>query len=153
MELSQLAQPTQIPWGHHQAILNKCKQLDEALYYVYSVSQHNWSRSVLVHQTEGGLYQRQSHATTSSATSTTASSPSDSIGDPSSHKPEDYYDWQPSITSKEDLRLHLPADRPELIARFEHWWDKYHVSLHELDAQVAQAEAVMKDYLQELGYE
>ncbi len=88
---------------------------------------------------------RQSHTPTSS--------PNASIGDPSSYKPEDYYDWQPAITSKEDLRLHLPADKPELIAQFERWWDKYRVSLHELDAQVMQAEAVMKGYLAELGYE
>lgn len=65
----------------------------------------------------------------------------------------DYYDWKAEIVSKEDLRLHLPADKAELIAQFERWWDKYRVSLHELDAQVAQAEAVMKEYLAELGYE
>jgi predicted nuclease of restriction endonuclease-like (RecB) superfamily len=44
----------QIPWGHHQTILNKCKKIDEALYYVNSVSQHNWSRSVLTHQKGNG---------------------------------------------------------------------------------------------------
>lgn len=65
----------------------------------------------------------------------------------------DYYDWNGEIKSKEDLRLHLPMDRPELIAQFERWWDKYRVSLHELDAQVTQAEAVMKGFLGELGYE
>lgn len=33
------------------------------------------------------------------------------------------------------------------------WWDKYRVSLHELDVQVVQAEAAMKACLVELGYE
>ncbi len=65
----------------------------------------------------------------------------------------DYYDWKTEINSKEDLRLRLPADKPELIRQFERWWDKYRVSLHELDAQVVQAEVVMKGYLAELGYE
>jgi type I restriction enzyme M protein len=65
----------------------------------------------------------------------------------------DYYDFKPEIAAKENLRDYLPADRPELIAQFERWWDKYRVSLHELDAQVAQAEATMKGYLAELGYE
>ncbi|MFT3930572.1 MAG: type I restriction-modification system subunit M [Spongiibacteraceae bacterium] len=66
---------------------------------------------------------------------------------------ENYYDFKPTITSKEMIRELLPAANQALIAQFERWWDKYRVSLHELDAQVAQAEAVMKGYLAELGYE
>lgn len=66
--VAQLAGITQIPWGHNQAIINKCKQVDEALYYVRSVVQHNWSRSVLVHQIESGLYQREGKAITNFAT-------------------------------------------------------------------------------------
>ena len=65
--VAQLAGITQIPWGHNQAIINKCKQVDEALYYVRSVTQHNWSRSVLVHQIESGLYQREGKAITNFA--------------------------------------------------------------------------------------
>ncbi|WP_293931770.1 type I restriction-modification system subunit M [Iodobacter sp.] len=65
----------------------------------------------------------------------------------------DYYDFKPEITSKEMIRTLLPADHQALIAQFERWWDKYRVSLHQLDAQVAEAEGVMKDYLAELGYE
>lgn len=65
--VAQLAGITQIPWGHNQAIINKCKQVDEALYYVRSVAQHNWSRSVLVHQIESGLYQREGKAITNFA--------------------------------------------------------------------------------------
>jgi type I restriction enzyme M protein len=65
----------------------------------------------------------------------------------------DYFDWNPAIESKEALRQLLPADQPAVITQFERWWDKYRVSLHELDAQVEQAEAAMKVYLVELGYE
>ena len=65
----------------------------------------------------------------------------------------DYFDWNPSIESKEALRQLLPTDKPTVIEQFERWWDKYRVSLHELDAQVAQAEAAMRTYLVELGYE
>lgn len=65
----------------------------------------------------------------------------------------DYYDFKPAITSKEMLRTQLQSDNQALIAQFERWWDKYRVSLHELDAQVVQADAVMKGYLAELGYE
>lgn len=65
----------------------------------------------------------------------------------------DYYDFKSEISSKEMLRTLLPQDRPALIEQFERWWDKYRVSLHELDKQVAEAEQVMKGYLVELGYE
>lgn len=53
---------TQIPWGHNIAIITKCKQLDEALYYVQNTLTHNWSRNVLVHQIESRLYQREGKA-------------------------------------------------------------------------------------------
>ncbi|MGS0827721.1 type I restriction-modification system subunit M [Shewanella sp. 0m-8] len=40
-----------------------------------------------------------------------------------------------------------------LVGQLERWWDKYQVSLHQLDAEVAEAEQVMQGYLKELGYE
>ena len=53
-----------IPWGHNLAILAKCKQHDEALYYAQATQTHGWSRSVLVHQIESGLWQREGKAIT-----------------------------------------------------------------------------------------
>ena len=41
----------------------------------------------------------------------------------------------------------------KVITQLERWWDKYQVSLHQLDDQVASAEAVMQGFLEELGYE
>ena len=58
---------TQIPWGHNIAIITKCKNIDEALYYVQCTLAHNWSRSVLVHQIESGLYKREGKAVTNFA--------------------------------------------------------------------------------------
>ena len=46
----------QIPWGHNITIISKCKNYNEAIYYVENTVQNNWSRSVLVHQIENGLY-------------------------------------------------------------------------------------------------
>ncbi|MCM2358035.1 MAG: PDDEXK nuclease domain-containing protein [Geobacteraceae bacterium] len=54
-----VGQITSIPWGHNIAIIAKCKNVDEALFYVQSTQAHNWSRSVLVHQIESGLYRRE----------------------------------------------------------------------------------------------
>ncbi len=66
---------------------------------------------------------------------------------------DNYYDFKTEITSKELIRTFLPVDNQALTSQVERWWDKYRVSLHELDAQVAQAENVMKGFLAELGYE
>ena len=57
-----VAQITQIPWGHNIVIITKCKNIKEALYYVQNTITHNWSRSVLVHQIESGLYKREGKA-------------------------------------------------------------------------------------------
>lgn len=56
-----------IPWGHNLAIVTKCKQHDEALYYVQNTITYGWSRSVLVHQIESGLWQREGRAVTNFA--------------------------------------------------------------------------------------
>ena len=64
-----------------------------------------------------------------------------------------YYDFKPEIETKEQIRDFLGAVDQSVINQFERWWDKYRVSLHEIDAQVKQAEEVMWRYLKELGYE
>jgi len=55
---------TRIPWGHNIAIITKCNNTEEAFYYANAVLQYNWSRDVLKHQIESGLYQREGKAIT-----------------------------------------------------------------------------------------
>lgn len=57
-----VAQLTAIPWGHNLAIISKCKHHTEALYYVQQTQAHGWSRAVLTHQIESGLWQRDGKA-------------------------------------------------------------------------------------------
>ena len=64
-----------------------------------------------------------------------------------------YYDFKPEIETKEQIREYLNGADQSIIAQFERLWDKYRVSLHEIDAQVKQSEVVMWRYLKELGYE
>jgi predicted nuclease of restriction endonuclease-like (RecB) superfamily len=59
-----VGQITQIPWGHNIAIIAKCTNITEALYYVQNTQLNNWSRSVLVHQIESGLYRRKGKSIT-----------------------------------------------------------------------------------------
>lgn len=62
-----VAQLVQIPWSHNLVIISKCKDVTEALYYVTKTIEHNWSRNVLTHQIESGLYQREGKAVTNFA--------------------------------------------------------------------------------------
>lgn len=39
---------TMVPWGHHIEILNKCKTIEEALFYVTHSASEGWSRSTLI---------------------------------------------------------------------------------------------------------
>jgi predicted nuclease of restriction endonuclease-like (RecB) superfamily len=52
----------QIPWGQNVVILDKIKEQQERLFYVQKTSENGWSRNVLVHQIESGLYHRQGKA-------------------------------------------------------------------------------------------
>lgn len=51
-----------IPWGHNREIVTKCSDVREALFYVSETIRHGWSRAVLQHQLESGLYRRQGKA-------------------------------------------------------------------------------------------
>ena len=64
-----------------------------------------------------------------------------------------YYDCKPEIETKEQIRDDLGDEEQSVINQFEKLWDKYRVSLHEIDTQVKQSEEVMWGYLKELGYE
>lgn len=65
----------------------------------------------------------------------------------------EYYDFKPEIESKEQIREYLGTEEQSIINQFERWWDKYQVSLHDIDAQVKQSEKIMWEHLKELGYE
>jgi len=49
----------QIPWGHIRLILDKLQDLGEANFYIQETVNNNWSRVILEHQIESGLYKRQ----------------------------------------------------------------------------------------------
>ena len=49
----------QIPWGHNVVILDKISNNEERVWYLEKILENGWSRNVLVHQIESGLYKRQ----------------------------------------------------------------------------------------------
>lgn len=66
---------------------------------------------------------------------------------------DSYFDFKPEIGTKEAIRETVGNANPMVIDQLERWWDKYHVSLNELEAKISEAERVMNGYLEELGYE
>ena len=54
----------QIPWGHNVRILDYVKSPTEREWYIRQTIQNGWSRNILVHQIESGLYRRQGKALT-----------------------------------------------------------------------------------------
>jgi predicted nuclease of restriction endonuclease-like (RecB) superfamily len=54
----------QLSWYHHITLLDKVKTEKERLFYITETIRNGWSRNVLVHQIESGLYQRQGKALT-----------------------------------------------------------------------------------------
>lgn len=52
----------QIPWSHNTAILDKVKDAKQRTWYIEKTAENGWSHSVLIHQIENGLYERQAIA-------------------------------------------------------------------------------------------
>lgn len=55
---------SRVPWGHHIQIITKVNNIEEAIFYVKQTAISNWSRAVLLHQVESGLYRRKGKAIT-----------------------------------------------------------------------------------------
>ena len=52
----------QIPWGHTVVLLDKFADDTVRNWYISKVMENGWSRNVLIHQIESGLYERQALA-------------------------------------------------------------------------------------------
>ena len=53
-----------VPWGHHVEIITKCKDIDEALFYITQTISEGWSRSTLLNCLHAKLYHKQGGAIT-----------------------------------------------------------------------------------------
>ena len=49
----------QIPWGHNIVLLDKITDNEQRRWYAEACQKNGWSRNVLIHQIESGLYERQ----------------------------------------------------------------------------------------------
>ncbi len=51
-----------VPWRHHVEIITKCKDIDEALFYIRETIREGWSRSTLINCLHAKLYQNHNGA-------------------------------------------------------------------------------------------
>lgn len=51
-----------VPWGHHIQIVTKCKNIEEALFYVRKTIEEGWSRQALDNYLHANLYKSQGGA-------------------------------------------------------------------------------------------
>ena len=65
----------------------------------------------------------------------------------------EYYDFKSEIETKEQIRDHLDGADQSVITQFERWWDKYQVSLKEIERELKKSEEILKSHLKEIGYE
>lgn len=56
-----------VPWGHHIEIVEHCKDIDEALFYIAKTIERGWSRDSLSNCIKGKLYQNSGKAITNFA--------------------------------------------------------------------------------------
>jgi predicted nuclease of restriction endonuclease-like (RecB) superfamily len=52
----------QLPWGSNLTLLEKLSDPSERLWYANQAMENGWSRNILVHQIESGLFRRQGKA-------------------------------------------------------------------------------------------
>ncbi|MDZ7865534.1 class I SAM-dependent DNA methyltransferase [Acidovorax sp.] len=50
------------------------------------------------------------------------------------------------------LDRYINAQRQQVVAAFENWWDKYRVTLNDIEGERDAASAVLRNFFQELGY-
>jgi len=48
-----------IPWSHHRCIIDKCRNVEKALFFVNKILENNWSRNILCDFLNTNLYERE----------------------------------------------------------------------------------------------
>ncbi len=68
------------------------------------------------------------------------------------NKNSEYMIFKEEIKDKSQIRQTLGDVSDLIIEQFEKWWDKYGISLAQIDSEIKESEAVMHKFLKELGY-
>ena len=69
------------------------------------------------------------------------------------NKDSEYMKFKDEIKDKSQIRQLLGDVSDSVVKQCERWWDKYGISLSQIDSEVKESEAIMHEFLKELGYE
>ena len=69
------------------------------------------------------------------------------------YKNSEYMKFNEEIKDKSQIRQILGDVSDSVVEQFERWWDKYGISLAQIDSEIKESEAVMHGFLKEMGYE
>ncbi len=69
------------------------------------------------------------------------------------NKDNEYMIFKEEIKDKFQIREILVNVSDAVIDQFERWWDKYGISLEQIDSEVKESEELMHQFLKELDYE
>lgn len=67
-------------------------------------------------------------------------------------KNKEYFEFRDTIDSKDKIREVLEGEDPKAIQQIERWWDKYSLSLKEIEKYCTDSESTLNDCLRGLGY-
>ncbi len=68
-------------------------------------------------------------------------------------KDDEYMQFKDEIKDKMQIRKSLGSVSDAVVEQFERWWDKYRISLFQIENDVKESEALMHQFLEELDYE
>jgi len=68
-------------------------------------------------------------------------------------KDSEYMKFNEDIREKSEIRKLLIDIPDSVIEQFERWWDKYSISLIQINNEVKESETIIYKFLKELGYE
>lgn len=128
----------QIPWAHNMIVLDKINVSSERLWYIKKTAENGWSRNVLAHQIESGLYKRQALTTkTNNFKKTLPSSQSDLaheiMKDPYKFDFLTIGEEVKELELEKELTKHITKFLLELGAGFSFMGRQYHLEISEKD--------------------
>ena len=68
-------------------------------------------------------------------------------------KDSEYMTFKGEIKEKSQIREELGDLSDAVIEQFERWWEKYGISLSQIDFELKESEIFMHTFLKDLGYE
>jgi predicted nuclease of restriction endonuclease-like (RecB) superfamily len=128
----------QITWYHNMALMDKVKDTESYLWYVAKTVENGWSRDILVHQIEYGLYERQALAVKTTNYDKRLPSPQSELAEQTLKDPYifDFIDYREGMIEREierELVKNITKLLLELGTGFAFVGNQYHLEIENED--------------------